>query len=720
MAEAIGETYAGLLEHSLKKSSLEDSQFVLKETLQTLFELMGSSNTTLQIGAAICIQKIIQTGPSLHFSSVVPYLVEQLVGMLKKKKSACGLQCLECLMGLVLYAHKEIPSHLDAILGVIIEQVCNLSPFVRKAALDTIQSLCVLCGDEMKYYKDEMIETINVVRNDQDKRVTESATEALKAVKGLDGEETDTTQARVPSGLSIPNPPTPDASTLDPPKPPKQTFGINKKRVNPNFIKAGSDDIEIFVSDKARTPTSTLPPVEPHVATPLPSPEDKNTLHMNISKIPNVPPRNRPEEESNIFKDFEDDRELRGILPRPHREDIDRKSTGPRDRDRSKTPEGDFTQQLNERSRRLLQEDASEIDHFGDRLDPPHLKAAKATDQEIKKIKKTCEGLKKENAAQAKIIDFQNKRIDSLVSHVQNMTLHINHLLGKVNQMEQNLFQISNRGPSHPQQIIVPSFNYPVGGAMPADSLHFGQNAAPVSPQYPPPQQQYPPVQSRGGDSQRRTAWDERRVNPPPQTGSIKGKRDDSTAGNRGNSHRTSERLQTNKHKGNKGKGFSAQGNTLELDKEDEESEVEDEEEEGEEEEGEDEEIEEEKPSQKRVKEINEYIQTVLHKDSRKVLDFLSDYDNLGHFSLIKDSVLKALSERLGEIISTRAESQISIALPWVEKFISTAKHKGKDNARGLLQPLKTILSLNKSSSMYSQDTLETLDRLKQAIEKLY
>lgn len=544
MCEAIGDTYTGLLEHSLKKSGPEDAVFVIEEAFKLLFEMANSKGPVEQRAASACILRVAKSSPSTHFSACSEFLVKNLIEVLGKKQTEAAQSCLESLLVLVLSSSKVIMNQLDEILGVLVLQIGNTQSGVRKVVLDSLISLCVVIPEEMKFYKEEVLEAISIVKADPDRRVKEAYQEAFQAVDSLPGEATEsdiTIESKMQkSHLNTAKSRIKDTSTFTgsteagrddkkkgkvPPK--REGSALNKKNLNPNFMKASSTEIEIFFNDKkpAIIPTQThveqakpdnikrQPPrsdrglvsdrshpgtdfvesrIENEVMT---DPHSLGDTRMDPSGMgmdqPSHIPMRRGVDESNIFKDFENDRVLvhKGKhWQKGNQMDEERRRTPvnrghfqdgmgePEHYNRSRTPEGDYRHQMtDDRRRKYLTDEDHIIDKLVDKTtESIHQKIVKTNDYELKLIKKTCDGLKKENTAQLKIIEFQNKRIDSLVSHVQNMTLHINHLLGKVNQLEQNMFQISAARQQSPAQIIVPPYGYPMQGSTPGldPSMH--------------------------------------------------------------------------------------------------------------------------------------------------------------------------------------------------------------------------------------------------------
>ena len=884
--DAIGDTYAGLLEHSLKKSTEEDSIYVLEEGINTLFELIDSGPSNQQQGAALSILKIIKVAPSNHFDKIVPTIIEGLVECLNKKKLSAIQTCLECIMSIVIYSDKDVSSYIESILGILIEHVCSSNPLVRKAALDTINSLCVVCPDEMRYYKEEMIETIKVVKSDSDKRVIEAAHEAMQAVRSLSSEEgsnnvippvhdnkSQSNQAKATTNKQIH---TREKSPLNNneknigkasgeeaiQKKSRREYGINKKLMNPNFKRSGSDQIEIFVNGNQKTPiqSPTVLPVnikgQDMISQPF-NDNDRNSHFMDRESTivdkqyendemenkmerfgkssrerddgtKKPLPNNNPFEEHNLmkknmFKDDGEEMEGREVVRRErnrldthkfieesenvgenqfNKMDEERKyrpsppPVPPRteDRQRLRTPDhqNEYTRQRMDRSskRRVHTEEyfADQVSEGMDVFD--NHKIVKTNNYEVDELRKVCDGLKKDNTAQMKIIDHQNKRIDSLVNHVQSMTHHMNQLLSKVNLLEQNVFQISNSR-SQPQQIIIPPFNYPI-----STPVHSGQ--VPQMGMFHPQQQMLP---HQYGYQQPAIHTINTNSNDMSQISHNRWKQQDNNIGS-GNATKENQWKKKTTDKDINNKGYRDEGiekskrkaqvrvdsipldardtleenrrvrdnqnarqnnrqgvGEMELEREKEEV-LEDEDEEsshihqedamdtginkrvtdlkthkypdkhiisdgdGEgfylnrpDENGEEEDqlVE----STEKSKEVNEALGYVLGKDNRKLLDFLSDFDNLSHFHLLNIKGVNSLLIKLTELLASRIETNVSIVLPWIDQYIQYSRFNTKDDIKGLLHGVKVILSGNKSSKQYQQNTLERLDMIRQDLEKL-
>lgn len=83
---AIGNTYAGLLENSLRNTNQSDSTFVLEEAFKSLFEILMESNESAQMGVGIVLARIIQITPSRYFKDMFDFLLENIINYLRKDR----------------------------------------------------------------------------------------------------------------------------------------------------------------------------------------------------------------------------------------------------------------------------------------------------------------------------------------------------------------------------------------------------------------------------------------------------------------------------------------------------------------------------------------------------------------------------------------------------------------------------------------------------------
>ena len=100
MFVAIGDTYAGLLENTLKNTNESDSVFVLEEAFKSLFQITQEAGVSAQCGAAITISKIIHASPSAYFHKLFEMIISNIIAYLKPDHCKSPFEVGICLKGL--------------------------------------------------------------------------------------------------------------------------------------------------------------------------------------------------------------------------------------------------------------------------------------------------------------------------------------------------------------------------------------------------------------------------------------------------------------------------------------------------------------------------------------------------------------------------------------------------------------------------------------------
>lgn len=189
MFSSIADTYSGLIEFSLKNVSHNEATFIISECLKVLFDVVRTGNMNAQSGASICISKIIQNSPINSVNSLFEGTLNKIFENLKLEQCKCQGEMLECMLSLLLTNQMKVSKYIDLILPILLNNMHSQKWNVRKVSIDTLYSLCIICPNDIKEYKLELIEAINILKTDKNKNVREAAMAALNALKELPGEE---------------------------------------------------------------------------------------------------------------------------------------------------------------------------------------------------------------------------------------------------------------------------------------------------------------------------------------------------------------------------------------------------------------------------------------------------------------------------------------------------------------------------------------------------
>lgn len=188
MYQAIADTYTGVLEYALKNISQNVETHTISECLKNQFEIVRSGAQASQIGASLCVSKIIQSSPINSISTLFENTLNKIQDNLRLDNCKCVCEMLECLLSLLLTNQLKVSKYADIILPVLNQTYHSQKWNVRKVAVDALYSLCIICPNYMKNHKMDLIESINPLKVDKNKNVREAAMATLNALKDLPGE----------------------------------------------------------------------------------------------------------------------------------------------------------------------------------------------------------------------------------------------------------------------------------------------------------------------------------------------------------------------------------------------------------------------------------------------------------------------------------------------------------------------------------------------------
>ena len=188
MFHTISDTYSGVLDYALKNTSQAEETFTISECFKNLFEIIRTGSQASQIGASISISKIIQSSPTNSISALFDSILNRILDNLRLENCKCICEMLECLLSLLLTNQLKVSQHVDIILPVLYPTYNSPKWNARKVALDALYSLSIICPDDLKNHKIELIEAISPLKLDKNKTVREAAMATMNALKDLPGE----------------------------------------------------------------------------------------------------------------------------------------------------------------------------------------------------------------------------------------------------------------------------------------------------------------------------------------------------------------------------------------------------------------------------------------------------------------------------------------------------------------------------------------------------
>lgn len=186
MFQVISETIATVVERSIEDLKINDAVPLLESSLGAFFNFIfsASSSKTSQIGAALCITKIIQTSTVDLLEYVASNVTSKIVELVKNSQLKPPLSpLLEALLSLILGIEGKFAEFVPICLPMILENLNHAEWAVKKVSIDIIYSLGVYVPTLMYPYKQRLIQSIQGARSDKVRPVREAATMALGIIK---------------------------------------------------------------------------------------------------------------------------------------------------------------------------------------------------------------------------------------------------------------------------------------------------------------------------------------------------------------------------------------------------------------------------------------------------------------------------------------------------------------------------------------------------------
>ena len=155
---------------SLKGMTIRSLTEMLATIFKNLIGLLRKSGKYTQIGAAMCITKIVQTSPVECIFEVSEDIMTRLIEILKESGCKARLQIMEALLSITL-ATEDNPERLkqncELLLPVAIEGLENPDWNYRKLSIEIIYTFNSIATELVNSRKADFLETLNELRFDK-------------------------------------------------------------------------------------------------------------------------------------------------------------------------------------------------------------------------------------------------------------------------------------------------------------------------------------------------------------------------------------------------------------------------------------------------------------------------------------------------------------------------------------------------------------------------
>ncbi|CAI2384369.1 unnamed protein product [Moneuplotes crassus] len=189
--EVCSESLGSIVHHVLKNIENFDDCLNTFEgnILKGIYSSLNSPAKNTQVGAGMCLSKIIQNAPIDVLKECLEGISDKLVSLLSSTSCKCHTQILESLISLVLAVEEEFEPFSVGFLPYLLECMAMNEWSTRKMAIDVIYTLAAILKEALLPFKSEILEVLNHSRFDKYKPVREATLEAYQTIKALGGDD---------------------------------------------------------------------------------------------------------------------------------------------------------------------------------------------------------------------------------------------------------------------------------------------------------------------------------------------------------------------------------------------------------------------------------------------------------------------------------------------------------------------------------------------------
>lgn len=164
------ETMGAIVSYCLKGLSVDEYCNCLRSALKIFFAIFSKNVKQAQIGAAMCISKIIQTSLVEPLTEIIDQVMLKLLEVMKWSTCSAHLQLLEAILSLILAMEdniEKLQQNAKILLPIVVDNMTNPDWNVRKIAIEIIYTIAILSPDVLSTHRTDLVELLNQLRFDK-------------------------------------------------------------------------------------------------------------------------------------------------------------------------------------------------------------------------------------------------------------------------------------------------------------------------------------------------------------------------------------------------------------------------------------------------------------------------------------------------------------------------------------------------------------------------
>ena len=170
----------------------ENKKYKLYEKLfNFLIEKIKSTDKIIQSFGCLLLTELIEKCPIIKEQKYLEEIFKLLSKYLEDKKFQCKLDILNCLISLIFITEQKFKPYANLCLLRVLDYLTNDQWIMRKLSINIVYTLVFFCKNEILSVKDNIIEFLNILKEDPVKEIKEVCQQTLKLLEDEENIEAD-------------------------------------------------------------------------------------------------------------------------------------------------------------------------------------------------------------------------------------------------------------------------------------------------------------------------------------------------------------------------------------------------------------------------------------------------------------------------------------------------------------------------------------------------
>jgi hypothetical protein len=153
------------------------------DSLDEVNGIMTKNDNTSQYFGCLLLEEFIEKCPLVKEQENIDVIFKEITEYLESAKIECQYDLLNCIISLILKVEKKFKPYAKVCLFKILDYLTDSDSNKRKLAINIVYILALYCKEEIIVVKDNIIEFLNILKEDSDEEVRKVCLETLKIIE---------------------------------------------------------------------------------------------------------------------------------------------------------------------------------------------------------------------------------------------------------------------------------------------------------------------------------------------------------------------------------------------------------------------------------------------------------------------------------------------------------------------------------------------------------